>query len=506
MAESWLVRGLVLIFAVAVDGVVLSAPDSEGVDNSKKMWGYMLHMTSNNWSERPYTDYPIDYHRDQSLRLKLHFDERTWNRIVDELVGIGANTLLVDVEDGMRYDSHPEIAVEGCWPKEKMRAEVRRLKDLGFTLIPKLNFSATHDTWLKDWQEKIGTPEYRKMCGELIDEVCDVFDHPKFFHIGTDEETAELKEQWGLKHCRSAEVWWTDVLAMIAAVERNGARVCMWESTAMSRTEEFFRRCPRSVVITPTYYNYERIADINSTHPTLLFIKRLAENGFDVLPGGSNWNCEENFRETVAWCERNVDRSHILGYLMLPWQVTVPAWHRAMQRAVNYLEDAMLQAGAKEPPEGKRQPFAAWVNRLSDGKLDRLIHPEDRRIIQQTEEVVYDFGNTTGKQLTIDCMSFSKKDETITVCYGDKLDGTRISDPVFLADFVLQPQALKDGYRIFKPGFVFPHGRYVAIRQTRQIHYTRLALVDPCLKGDEGASLRNPPMWMIAPTKESGGR
>ena len=118
------------VFAVAVlaGGVVFAAPGEAGLDNSKKLWGYMLHMTSNNWSERHYETYPTDYHRDQSLRLKLHFDERTWNRIIDELVAIGANTLLIDVEDGLRYESHPEIAVEGSWSKEKMRAEVRRLK------------------------------------------------------------------------------------------------------------------------------------------------------------------------------------------------------------------------------------------------------------------------------------------------------------------------------------------------------------------------------------------
>ena len=70
--------------------------------------------------------------------------------------------------EALAYPSHPELAVKGSWSPEKMRAEVARLKAIGIEAIPKLNFAATHDGWLKDYHRMLSTPEYYRVVSDTI--------------------------------------------------------------------------------------------------------------------------------------------------------------------------------------------------------------------------------------------------------------------------------------------------------------------------------------------------
>ena len=69
-----------------------------------------------------------------------------------------------------------------------MKEEIARLKGLGLEPIPKLNFSACHDAWLKDYSRMIATPEYYKVCADVIHDTCEIFGNPRLFHLGWDEE------------------------------------------------------------------------------------------------------------------------------------------------------------------------------------------------------------------------------------------------------------------------------------------------------------------------------
>ena len=51
---------------------------------------------------------------------------------------------------------------------------------------------------------------------------------------------------------------------------------------------------------------------------------KLADAGFDVIPCGSNFFDDTSFEGFVEYCERTVSRSRILGYLMAPWQFSLP--------------------------------------------------------------------------------------------------------------------------------------------------------------------------------------
>ena len=102
--------------------------------NDKK-WGILLHLGMNMWG-------------DLRAQKRLSFDKEVWNHVVERCEACGINMIILDLGEGIRYNSHPEIGIEGSWSPEEMTAEVRRLREKGIQLIPKLNFATTHDAWL----------------------------------------------------------------------------------------------------------------------------------------------------------------------------------------------------------------------------------------------------------------------------------------------------------------------------------------------------------------------
>ena len=58
-------------------------------------------------------------------------------------------------------------------------AELERLKNMGFKLIPKLNFSSCHDIWMKEYSRMVSTEPYYQVCADLIKEVCEIFESPE---------------------------------------------------------------------------------------------------------------------------------------------------------------------------------------------------------------------------------------------------------------------------------------------------------------------------------------
>ena len=91
---------------------------------------------------------------DEELRNK----DELWRRVTDYAAAKGMNMIVVDLGEGLVYPSHPELAIKGSWTPEKMRGEIARLNKLGLEVIPKLNFSTTHNGWLKQYRRMLSTP------------------------------------------------------------------------------------------------------------------------------------------------------------------------------------------------------------------------------------------------------------------------------------------------------------------------------------------------------------
>ena len=158
------------------------------------IWAYLIHLSANMWGDTE------DSKAYEPYRPQLITDDEVWKQTVDYLPSQGFNTLVIDLGDGVQYESHPEIAIPGAWSKDKLKAELDRIRSIGLTPLPKLNFSACHDIWMKDYSRMLSTKPYYEFCKDIITEVAELFGNPELFHLGLDEEVPELPRTYFHTH------------------------------------------------------------------------------------------------------------------------------------------------------------------------------------------------------------------------------------------------------------------------------------------------------------------
>ena len=310
----------------------LAALPSAASAKEDEIRGVLLHWGQNMWGE----SLPEDVKSITDGRLcndRCRFDESIWRQLVDRLVLRKMNLVVIDLGEFPVYPSHPELQVEGSRSPDWIVGEVRRLKGLGLEAVPKLNFSTSHDAWLGEYGRMVSTRRYYEVCRDLIRDAAEMFDHPRFLHIGYDEESAE--HQKGFQCVRTDELWWHDFLYMVKTVEDAGMRPWMWSDYGW-RHDDFVAKCPRSVVQNNWYYDewldgFDLAAmkpDARS-RPLLELFQKLDAAGFDQVPCSSNW-CSRHRKaagldndrcmaELVRFCRENISPERLKGFLMAPW-------------------------------------------------------------------------------------------------------------------------------------------------------------------------------------------
>jgi hypothetical protein len=79
------------------------------------IWGNLLHLGMNMWCDREVPAWgPLKGEDLQWVSAKpfLRFDERLWNDLLRRMADVGMNLVVIDLGEGVRYESHPEIAVK----------------------------------------------------------------------------------------------------------------------------------------------------------------------------------------------------------------------------------------------------------------------------------------------------------------------------------------------------------------------------------------------------------
>ena len=133
-------------------------------------WSYLAHFGVNSWKDVPLeTQDPSSSEKwlTRCCADHVRFDEPSWQRLSAALANAGCNQIVIDLAEIVVYPSHPELAVKGSWSVERLRKELDRLRDMGFEVIPKMNFSACHDTWLKDYHRMVSTEKYYQVCNDI---------------------------------------------------------------------------------------------------------------------------------------------------------------------------------------------------------------------------------------------------------------------------------------------------------------------------------------------------
>ena len=306
------------------------------------IWSYLAHFGMNSWRDVPLEGEDPSKPEPWLTRCAadhVRFDEPTWLRTSEKLAGSGCNQIIIDLAEILRYPSHPELAVKGSWSVEKMRKEIARLRGMGFEVIPKLNFSACHDTWLKDYHRMVSTRKYYQVCEDVIKDVAEIFDRPRFLHLGYDEETYAHQRQHRFVVCRQGELWWHDFLWFADVTERAGCRPWIWSDYVWHHKDEFLRRMPKSVMQSNWYYDADfSVKNKEGKERTYVAAYEwLDKAGFEQIPTGSNWSCDSNFQGTVDFCDSHCDKSLIKGYMMASWMRTIPAHEKKALASVDIM-------------------------------------------------------------------------------------------------------------------------------------------------------------------------
>jgi hypothetical protein len=212
---------------------------------------------------------------------------------------------------------------------------------MGLEPIPKLNFSACHDVWLGPYARCLSTPVYYDVCRELIAEVCELFNRPRLFHLGMDEETAEHQRHYEYVVIRQGDLWWHDLGMLIESVEDMDVRPWVWSDYLWQHPEEFRARMPRSVLQSNWYYGTEFGPDV----PYAMAYLDLEAQGYAQIPTGSNWTADGNIGHTVAFARRHIAPERLVGFLQTVWQPTLEACRARHMQALELAGRAFSPIG-----------------------------------------------------------------------------------------------------------------------------------------------------------------
>jgi len=289
------------------------------------LWGNLLHLSMNMWE-----DWAAPGKEMRRYYPFLRFDEKLWNDLLARMASARLNLVVIDLGDGVRYESHPEIAVKNAWSVEKLKSELKKIRELGLEPIPKLNFSAAHDAWMGEYSRCVSTGRYYQVCADLIAEVSELFDRPRFFHLGMDEETAAHQKTYQYVTVRQFDLWWNDFLFLVGEARKAGVRPWIWSDYLWRHPKEFFARMPHEVAQSNWYYG-TNFSDNSMTRA----YDELDAHGYDQIPTASNHSHPENFRLTVDYCVRRIRPRRLLGFLQTPWRPTLEAFRQHHLEAID---------------------------------------------------------------------------------------------------------------------------------------------------------------------------
>jgi len=315
---------------VSAAAVISSMPNvllSQQKYSNDKIWALLLHLSVNMWK---------DYYPD------LQLSESLWNDALKEMVNAGMNMLVIDLGDGIKYESHPEIAVNNAWSTTRLQDELGKIRKMGLEPIPKMNFSTCHDAWLGDYGRMVSTKQYYDVCSDLISEVIDLFDTPRFFHLGMDEENERNQRTHDLVTIRQNNLYWGDLYFLIGEIFKGGSRPWVWQDYIRYYPEKVAKMMPKSV-LQSNWYNLTDFDDPKNNKSVKAYID-LEALGFDQVPGGSNYyeNTDKCFINNVKFCTENVADSRLPGFIQSPWKYTVEENRERILKSIELAGEAKI--------------------------------------------------------------------------------------------------------------------------------------------------------------------
>lgn len=304
------------------------------MNNNEKKWIFYVTLSDNMWGKKEDT---------------MEFEEEAWDLVLPAAAKHGFNTIMLDVCDGVRYNSHPEIAIASSKSRYWVKEQIKKAADLGLKIMPNVNFSTTHDQWLGEYRRMVSTKPYYNVCRDVILEVCEIFDGPEILSLTMEEEDEFHVKKNGISVIRQGDIFWHDLQFLFDCSNEAGAIPYIASDSLFEHPEEFPKHMGvDNMIIGPWCYSavredhYTRIADrqifidyynqprykwMNLTYveeePFFVLFREQAlpnaKKGYKYIPGVSIYN-------ESPWCEQDVLEyfsvnapESILGFYEAPW-------------------------------------------------------------------------------------------------------------------------------------------------------------------------------------------
>lgn len=303
---------------------------NSGLNHDEKICAVLLHLSFN------FAGGIAAY---GGIRKEMELGEQLWSDVLRQMAGAGVNMVVLNLDDAVAWESHPEIAVRNAWSPDRLRKEIANMRRMGLEPIPMLNFSTSHDAWMKTYARMVSSGIYYEVCRNLIAEAIDVFDTPRFFHIGMDEESAQhQRSRYDYIVVRQGELWWHDLLFYVSEIEKKGTRAWMWSDYSWNHPDEFVARMPKSIVQSNWYYGDEfDTSRLTARHAAYVNAYQLLEaEGYDQIPTGKFYDKkshdysiphdegnEKNLANTLRFGMDNIGDERLLGFLTTFWKPTI---------------------------------------------------------------------------------------------------------------------------------------------------------------------------------------
>lgn len=298
--------------------------------SNNMIWAYFMHLSGHMWDDEntpsrgwylPAGTPPIGlYEKDKNYTEYNYTDIPLWDEMMKFLAERQYNMVVIDIGDGIKYESHPEISAPDAWDKDLLKKKLDEMRALGLEPIPKLNFSTCHHRWLKDYSKMVSSPIYYQVCSDLIKEVVELFDYPRLMHLGLDEETPSVMKFRGMCVVRGEKLWWHDAFFFFSEVEKYGVRPWVWSDYYWEHPDLFKKNMPKSVLQSNWFYGrFQDYAPSEKKYTHIKTYEELDELGYEQVPTCSTWANAMNSYQTVAHGKAVLKPELLKGFMTAAW-------------------------------------------------------------------------------------------------------------------------------------------------------------------------------------------
>ena len=272
------------------------------MEQQNKLSCVILPLSTNTWKEegcKANVSHPLEV-----ASSSLRFDRALFREYTAYLWECGVNTLILNLGDAVKYESHPEVSLSDALSREDLLTEVNRLREIGFEVIPMLDFSAARDVWLGEYAYMLSTTPYYRVCVDLIDELIDLLE-PKYFHVGMGDESYELQKDFQYAATRRNDIWYHDLYCFTAAIRHDGVEVMLFADKMLENPVEGDKMTPYNFVMCHRF-------DGKLSASRLALYRELTKKyvQFPTFVGDAD---EQNLRLWKDYCEKTIPEDKRLG-------------------------------------------------------------------------------------------------------------------------------------------------------------------------------------------------